>query len=423
MKHALLLTAMLMLAATAAGQNKNAPVNYDENQVPAFEVPDILTCSDGSHIETRRQWERKRRPELLKMFSEEEYGVTPQHTGIKVKYETIATNPNALSWLATQKQVRFLFTGKNGKTHEALLLLYIPNYIKKRVPVIVSYNFHGNQTTTMQPDVLFSPSKDLMQSAGSDGWVRGEQQSRWSYEAILRRGYAVATMCYHDICPDSPDLLSHGILPLFPNYTEGPRTPSEWGAIGIWAWGYSRIADYLQKKEPRIDRKRMIVMGHSRLGKTALWAGAQDERFRVVISNNSGCGGAALSKRVFGENIARITANFPHWFCPAFNAYSENEASLPFDQHELLALIAPRPVYVASASDDQWADPKGEYLSACYAEAAYQLYGEGNHNIGYHMRTGRHDVTEYDWLHYLDFLDKVLRWKDCPSLDIEFRDL
>ncbi len=419
MRHTLLLSVLLVLTNSAAGQNKNAPVNYDESKVPTFEVPDVLTCADGSRIETRKQWERKRRPELLRMFCEQEYGFTPQHTGIKVKYETIATNSEALGGLATQKQVRFLFTGKNGQTHEALLLLYLPNQATKRVPVVVSYNFHGNQTTTMQDDVLFSPSKDLMQKAGSDDWVRGEQQRRWSYETALRRGYAVATMCYHDICPDSPGLLSQGVLPLFPSYDDGPRTSDEWGTIGVWAWGYSRIADYLLKKEPKIDGKRMIVLGHSRLGKTALWAGVQDERFRVVISNNSGCGGAALSKRVFGENIARITASFPHWFCPAFNAYSENEAALPFDQHELLALIAPRYVYVASAENDQWADPKGEYLSACYAGAAYQLYEASSpseaqlqevklhHNVGYHIRPGGHDVTEYDWQCFLDFCDKA----------------
>ena len=423
MRHTLLLSALLIWAATSAGQNKNAPVNYDESQVPAFQVPDALTCSDGTRVKTRKQWEHKRRPELMKMFGEQEYGLTPGQTGIKVKHELVAMSSNALGGLATQKQVRFVFTGTNGRTHEALLLLYLPNSTAKRVPVIIGYNFHGNQTTTQQDDVISSPSKDLMQSAGSEKWVRGEQQRRWSYEAALRRGYAVATMCYHDICPDSPDLLAQGVLPLFPGYDEGQRTPSGWGTIGVWAWGYSRIADYLQKKEPRIDGKRLVVMGHSRLGKTALWAGAQDKRFRVVISNNSGCGGAAMSKRVFGENIARITAAFPHWFCPAFNAYSENEAALPFDQHELLALIAPRHVYVASAEDDRWADPKGEYLSAYYAGSVYQLYRmKGlpqdqqppvqqplHYDVGYHIRTGGHDVTAYDWQCYLDFCDKVLR--------------
>lgn len=420
MKNIAFFSLMFLMTATIAAQNKNAPVNYDESKVPAFVIPDVLKCEDGECVETVRQWEKKRRPELLRMFSEQEYGVTPQHTGIKVKYELIASNPEAMGGLATQKQVLFTFKGKNGKSHQALLLLYIPNSAKGRVPVIVSYNFHGNQTTTLEDDVIFSPSKELMKSAGSENWVRGEQASRWSYELALKRGYAVATMNYHDIYPDSPDLRQYGISPLLPDYEKDSRKENEWGAIGIWAWGYSRMADYLEK-EKRIDKNRMVVLGHSRLGKTALWAGVQDKRFKVVISNNSGCGGAALAKRVFGENIARITANFPHWFCPAFNVYSENEAALPFDQHELLALVAPRHVYVASAEDDQWADPKGEYLSAYYTGPVYRLYGmqglpsdeppavhQPQHfDVGYHIRTGKHDVTEYDWQCYLDFCDKI----------------
>jgi len=420
MKRTLLIYIALIATASMSGQNKNAPVNYDESKVPTFEVPNPLICKDGRRIETAKQWEKMRRPELLRMFGELEYGVTPQNTGIRVKHELVASNPNAMGGLATQKQVLFHFTGKNGRTLQALLLLYIPNFTKGRVPVIVSYNFHGNQTTTLQEDVIFSPSKELMKSAGAEKWVRGEQASRWSYELALQRGYAVATMNYHDIYPDSPDLRKYGIATLLPDYKEDSREADEWGAIGIWAWGYSRMADYLEK-DKRIDKNRMVVLGHSRLGKTALWAGVQDERFRVVISNNSGCGGAALSKRVFGENIARITANFPHWFCPAFNIYSENEAALPFDQHELLALVAPRHVYVASAEDDQWADPRGEYLSAYYTGPVYQLYNmqglpsdtqppvhQPQHfDVGYHIREGKHDVTAYDWQCYLDFCDKV----------------
>lgn len=418
--RSLTLTLAVLMSAAMTGQNKNAPVNYDESQVPDLQLPDPLRCADGHIVETARQWEKVRRPELLRMFSELEYGVTPRRTGIKVKHELIATNPKAMGGLATQKQVRFTFTAAGGKTLQALLLLYIPNGSKGRVPVIVSYNFHGNQTTTMEPDVIPSPSKALMQAAGSDGWVRGEQMRRWSYELALQRGYAVATMNYHDICPDSPGLLSQGIPSLLPDYEPGNRKKNEWGAIGIWAWGYSRIADYLEK-DKQIDKDRMVVLGHSRLGKTALWAGAQDKRFWAVISNDSGCGGAALSKRVFGENVGRITANFPHWFCPAFNAYSENEAALPIDQHELLSLVAPRHVYVASAEDDQWADPRGEYLSLYHAGPVYRLYGmqglpseeqpavqQPQHSdVGYHIRSGGHDVTPYDWQCYLDFLDAL----------------
>lgn len=410
------------LCVSAGAQNRKAPVNEDESRVPAYELPDVLRCADGTRVENVKQWERKRRPELLRMFSQLEYGVTPKHTGIEVEHELVASNPNAFGGLATQKQVLFRFKGSNGKTHQALLLLYIPNAPKGRVPVIVSYNFHGNQTTTLSEDVIFSPSKETVAVKGSEKWVRGEQRSRWAYELILRRGYAVATMAYDDICPDVPELRAYGVSPLFPGYKEGQRDADEWGAIGTWAWGYSRIADYLTK-ERRIDKKRMAVLGHSRLGKTAIWAGVQDKRFRVVISNDSGCGGAALAKRVYGENVARITAAFPHWFCTAFNQFSENEAALPFDQHELLALVAPRHIYVASAEDDKWADPKGEYLSAYHAGKVYQLYGMLGlpsaeqpaihqpqlYDVGYHFRAGKHDVTEYDWMCYLNYCDRYMK--------------
>lgn len=390
--------------------------NYDEDKVPYYVLPDVLTCENGKKVTSKKEWEKLRRPEILEWFFSHVYGRTPEDK-IKVKYETLTENPNDMDGKATSKQVKFTFS--NGrKSIEAILLMYIPNHVKGKVPVFVGYNFKGNHSTTMDTTIIYSPVFPLVKAPNHPDWKRGVQKNRWCYDKIIERGYAVATMCYHDIFPDKPGLKDHSIVSLFTGYNPESNAPDEWQAIGAWAWGSSRIVDYLES-EKSLDMNKIIIMGHSRQGKAALWAGAQDTRFRIVISNDSGCGGAALSMREFGERLDHVTNIPPPWFCPAFNDYIGKESTLPYDQHALLALIAPRHLYVASAEKDLWADPKGEFLGAYHTGPVYELYGLSGigtnvmpglnqpimEDVGYHIRTGIHDVTDYDWESFMDFAD------------------
>ncbi len=409
MKKAFLLLSLSLIGLPVKAQKE---VVYDEAKVPSYYLPVILSTDEAQTIYTTKQWEAIRRPQLLRQFAEQVYGQTPKER-VTASYEELSAETEAMGGAATCKQVKITFS-RNGLQRDALLLMYLPNQVKAKVPVFLSYNFMGNQSVDNDPAIL--------PSAYTDATKRGAQQSRWPIRQILAAGYGVVTLCYNDLFPDTKDKHPESILPLFGYQTASDTKPDSWQAIGAWAWGLSRVMDYLET-QPEVDANGVILMGHSRQGKAALWAGAQDQRFAVVISNDSGCGGAALSKRTFGETVAAITTTFPHWFCLNFNRYANNEQALPVDQHELLALIAPRPLYVASAEGDRWADPRGEYLGAYYAGDVYKLYGlEGlvsstmpvvntpvMNRVGYHIRTGNHDVTEYDWTQYIRFADKWLR--------------
>ncbi len=415
-KSVLIFPVILFLLNFSNLSGQKFVANYDESKVPDYKLPDPLKFDNGNSVRNKKSW-MKRREEILKIFENEVYGIAPEWKG-EIQANEISSDKNALNGKAVRKEIDL--TLRNGvKELTITMLLYFPKTSSK-IPFFLGYNFNGNHTVTSETGIIIPDSwmrnnkayGVFDNKASEEG--RGIAASAWQVEMIISRGYGLATIYYGDVDPDYDDGFKNGVHGL---YDQSPDLTS-WGSISGWAWGLSRAMDYLVTL-PQVDNQKVIVMGHSRLGKTALWAGALDKRFALVISNNSGCGGAALSKRAFGETVGSINRSFPHWFCDNFNKYNEKEEMLPVDQHQLLALIAPRPVYVASAEEDRWADPKGEFLSCVAASPVFKLLTGDRFPattmppvnspvtgiIGYHIRTGAHDVTSFDWQQYLNFAD------------------
>lgn len=419
--------ALALLGCWVAGTESRAatasPFNYEEAKVPHYTLPDPLLRSNGKPVTRANQWNRARRGEVLRLFEDHVYGRSPRRPR-GVNFEVGPSEPHAFDGLATRKEIRVFPTGdRQGRAIN--LLMYVPNEPVKPVPAFLTLNFQGNHSVHSDPGITLSTNWMRGRYAGvtnnrATEASRGSAASRFPIETILRRGYALVTFYYGDIEPDHPEGWKEGVrAALSKDGAETQWQPEDWGAIAAWAWGLSRALDYLER-DAHIDARRVAVIGHSRQGKASLWAGATDTRFAMIIANQSGCGGAALSRRRFGETVERINTAFPHWFCGNFKGYNGREDDLPVDQHQLIALMAPRPVYIASAEEDLWADPRGEFLAAKHAEPVYALFGKSGLGvaeppplntpvgecIGYHIRSGKHDLTSYDWEQYLNFADR-----------------
>ncbi len=400
---------------------------------PSLLLPDPLLMNDGTPVSDAGQWQGRRRAEILELFRLHVYGHHPLVHG-ELRFSTLSRSDHAVSGAAVRKEISISLDSGGPVSPAMVMLLYLPRSLLeagRKVPVFLGLNFLGNHTVEKDPSISLTsswiPDTALTQGRPPER-LRGLQASSWPLPLILRSGYGLATIYCGDVFPD----LAEGPEICARTWARGAdadgRSARQWRAISTWAWGLSRAMDALLA-DPDVDHGRVAVLGHSRLGKAALWAGAQDERFSMVVANNSGCGGASLSRHQAGESVAAITKNFPYWFCDRFASYAGNERDLPVDQHELLGLIAPRPVYLAAAELDRHADPVGEFLAAFYANPVFRLLGAQGldaeifppvgkpvmSTVGFHMRRGHHGITPWDWTRFLRFADRHLTERLDPS--------
>ncbi|MCH8494378.1 MAG: hypothetical protein LAT57_01940 [Balneolales bacterium] len=372
---------------------------WRESQVPEYELPDALKMTNGATVQNVDQWSEQRQA-LMELLRTEMYGQRPGPPE-QLNFRTQIEDENAMKGNATMRVVT-VESEHNGREHDFEVVLFLPNNSEAPVPMFLLLNNRAYDNT--------DPTRDT-------------KSDFWPAEEVIGRGYGIAAIQNRSLAPDDTAGFTEGVIRLFEGDAISQRSPDAWGAVAAWGWGASRVMDYFELAD-EIDHTRVAVLGHSRGGKASLWAGAEDERFALVISNNSGSGGAALSRRMYGEDI-RALNRFTHWFNDNFKKYSENEVGMPFDQHFLISLIAPRAVYVGSADQDLWADPKGEFLGLAHASPVYKLY---NYDVvdtnqmppldtpvsfgprGYHVRSGIHNLTLQDWTYYMDFADTL--WSD-----------
>ena len=415
----LVVSVVLLPAAVASGADfppvGKLPVNP--------ELPDPLVMLDGRRVTTKQQWEQQRRPELKALFQHYMYGYLPLKTAVKATLT--ASNDDLFGGKASWKSFTLQY-GSEG-TPPLELLLIVPKTQKGVPPVFVGINFCGNHSVLADPKVPLETSWYWGGCPGCKDNValeesRGGQVGNWNAETIVDRGYALATFYYGDVDPDKRDNdFTDGVHPYF--FKDGQTEPGkyDWGAVAAWAYGVHRVIDFLEANQS-VDTNRVALVGHSRLGKATLFAGAMDERIKVVIPHQAGCGGTAPNRFNVGESVERINTSFPHWFNDTFPEFNKQVERLPFDQHCLAALCAPRAVLFSNAEQDQWADPNGQFNMLKAADPVYRFLGvDGlrpdskpemgkliDSRLGYYIRPGEHSMNADDWKVFLDFADRYL---------------
>jgi len=406
--------------------------NYDEKKVGSYILPDPLVLQNGEPVRDAKMWIEQRRPEILKLYQDDIYGHSPKPP--QMNFDILEVNRQALDGRAVRKQVNISFPG-HADSPVLHVLMYTP--AQGPVPVFLCLSFSGNSRIVDDPAVdvaeVWNRKTDVKEMPKAE--ERTVSHS-WKVEDAIARGYGVAAIYYGDIEPDLDDGTGwkYGVRSLYLKPGETNNASDSWGAISAWAWGASRVMDYLETDKD-VDANRVIMLGQSRLGKTALWAGAQDTRFAMVIASCSGEMGASLSRRDYGETVTSMSKSFPQQFCRNFLRYSNNISEMPVDSHMLVSLIAPRPLYLNTGSEDRWGDPRGEFEAGIAAAPVYQLFGGQSvvtnlppggsllhsdvlesfpppppdvpvmRDIGFQTHTGKHDILPEDWDRFLDFAD------------------
>jgi hypothetical protein len=424
----MLLTAALCASPLlSAGQKKalrdtvaGIPVNYDESKVGSYTLPDPLVFPDGTLVTTAAEWFGKRRPQILEAFKEDQYGHAPGRPA-DMSFEVFDKGTPAFNGQATRKQITIFFSADKKGPHMDLLL-YLPAGVKQPVPVLLTPGFFPNSSRVNDAGV----KRGTM-------WNRAHKKvpapshipfGTFDLTKLTSAGFGVAMVYYGDIEPDFAGGAPYGIEGHYLKPGQSAPAPDQWGAIAAWAWGLSRAMDYLET-DPAVDHKRVALMGVSRLGKTVLWTAASDPRFALVIASCSGEGGAALSRRNFGETVAHLVAptRYPYQFCGNYAHFAGHVDQLPVDGNMLLALIAPRPVLLQTGNQDLWSDPKGEFLAAVAATPVYKLLGKEGLTatswppagkpylsiLGYYMHQGGHGALPADWDVFIAFMKKFLK--------------